>query len=71
MVGVVLPTLVPRSLNAVAKFSSFSVCMLFVLASSIASLAAVAVARGQVSRAYRRQGRDPCTSAWVGRCPRG
>ncbi|KAL4427706.1 hypothetical protein ABPG75_001795 [Micractinium tetrahymenae] len=49
MVGVVLPTLVPRSLNAVAKFSSFSVCMLFVLASAIASLAAVAVARGQVA----------------------
>ena len=39
---VVLPALVPRTLKAVAKLSSFSVCMLFLLASAISSLAVVA-----------------------------
>jgi amino acid permease len=53
MLGVVAPTLVPRSLRAVAKFSSFSVCMLFVLATSIASLAAVALATGKVAPGVR------------------
>ncbi|EFN57306.1 hypothetical protein CHLNCDRAFT_51413 [Chlorella variabilis] len=49
MVGVVCPTLIPRSLRAVARFSSFSVCMLFVLATAIAGLAAAAVAEGRVA----------------------
>lgn len=49
LLGVVVPTLVPRSLRVVARFSSFSVCMLFVLASSISSLALLAVARGAVA----------------------
>lgn len=38
-----------RSLRAVARFSSFSVCMLFVLASAIAGLALTAVAQGKVA----------------------
>ena len=53
LVAVVLPALVPRTLKAVAKLSSFSVCMLFLLASAISSLAVVAVARGQVAPGVR------------------
>ena len=53
LAGVVLPALVPRTLKAVAKLSSFSVCMLFLLASAISSLAVVAVARGQVAPGVR------------------
>ena len=44
-----MPTLVPRSLRVVARFSSFSVCMLFLLASAISGLALLAVAKGQVA----------------------
>lgn len=49
MVTVVVPTLVPRSLRVVAKFSSFSVCMLFLLASAISGLALAALARGAIA----------------------
>ena len=49
MLTVIVPTLLPRSLHAVAKFSSLSVCMLLVLASSIAGLALVSLARGQIA----------------------
>ena len=47
--AVVVPTLVPRSLNAVARFSAFSVCMLFLLASAISGLAVAAIAEGAVA----------------------
>ena len=49
ILAVVVPTLVPRSLRVVARFSSFSVCMLFLLASAISGLALLAVAKGQVA----------------------
>lgn len=50
LVAVVVPTLVPRSLRVVAKFSSFSVCMLFLLASAISGLALVALAQGAIAQ---------------------
>lgn len=53
LVGVVVPTLVPRSLRVVAKFSSFSVCMLFLLASAISGLALVALAQGSIAQGVR------------------
>ena len=48
-----MPTLVPRSLRVVAKFSSFSVCMLFLLASAISGLALVALAQGSIAEGVR------------------
>lgn len=53
MLAVVVPTLVPRSLKVVARFSSFSVCMLFLLASAISGLALVAVGEGEVAEGVR------------------
>ncbi|KAI7839147.1 hypothetical protein COHA_007150 [Chlorella ohadii] len=53
LVAVVVPTLVPRSLRVVAKFSSFSVCMLFLLASAISGLALVALAQGSIAQGVR------------------